>query len=473
MTDQKGPKLTDAKGMGGIIAQDGFDYQVWSVFAMLPNWLRNPCFEGFAVEMLEDFEARFFSPHSPHKHFIDRFQAKSGVLSKCDLIKIFESFATFNQVHPCVARMQTLVTPALPSTLTWLSRDTGRVSRARPFYCPFPNIIAASENKLRTDLIEEFGGLGVFFADYIEIDLKSFPDRSHAEAAFSKAMYDAFPEHEFGHKKINLAFTALLNLVGYNRGEILTRDHLLQVLSDEFGTTLVSDKNLCIHIRSDSSEPKMDAIEIDAIAYAGGNIPYPRSDLWRSGLLLPLESTANWAREHEYSSLVLTGKYRISTAFAIGWSFRSVIGFEIKISTRYGIWATDELLLPDAKTLPWKIIIPKRLVKDRLLVAVGVLRDPTIDIQNAIGISGDDDLFIATFPQALLSGIDVQLSVQILKKAIASTVSQLRPVGIDIYFVGPAALAVALGHRWNAFPSTQVYEFFSSANHYVPTVILG
>jgi hypothetical protein len=41
MTDQKGPKLTDAKGMGGIIAQDGFDYQVWSVFAMLPNCSRD------------------------------------------------------------------------------------------------------------------------------------------------------------------------------------------------------------------------------------------------------------------------------------------------------------------------------------------------------------------------------------------------------------------------------------------------
>lgn len=52
MTNQKGPTLTDAKGMGGIVARDGFDYQIWSVFSRLPAWLCNPCFEGFALKTL-------------------------------------------------------------------------------------------------------------------------------------------------------------------------------------------------------------------------------------------------------------------------------------------------------------------------------------------------------------------------------------------------------------------------------------
>ena len=49
----------------------------------------------------------------------------------------------------------------------------------------------------------------------------------------------------------------------------------------------------------------------------------------------------------------------------------------------------------------------------------------------------------------LPNGADAQASVQIIKAAIARETARLRPAGIDLYYVGPAALAVALGHRWN------------------------
>src|SRR4051794_33034719 len=133
----KGPTLTDAKGMGGIIAQDGFDYQVWDALARLPAWLRNPAFEGMMFEGLEDYEARFFAPHAPHHHFLDRFQAKSGLLQQAALRDVFKSFEAFDLAHPNVARVQTLVTPTLPAGLAWIARDPGRVRRARPFYSPF------------------------------------------------------------------------------------------------------------------------------------------------------------------------------------------------------------------------------------------------------------------------------------------------------------------------------------------------
>src|SRR4051794_11835251 len=81
MTNGRPPTLTDDKGMGGIIAQDGFDYQIWDALARVPAWLRNPAFEGLALEVLEDSEVRFFAPHAPRAHVLERFQAKSGVLA--------------------------------------------------------------------------------------------------------------------------------------------------------------------------------------------------------------------------------------------------------------------------------------------------------------------------------------------------------------------------------------------------------
>ena len=44
---------------------------------------------------------------------------------------------------------------------------------------------------------------------------------------------------------------------------------------------------------------------------------------------------------------------------------------------------------------------------------------------------------------------------------------------IDLYFAGPAAFAVALGHRWNALPPTQVHEFVATERRYVPTLLIG
>ena len=59
------PTLTDKKGMGGITAQEGFDYQVWNGLIRIPSWLRNPAFEGLIFEGLEDLEAGLRVARSP------------------------------------------------------------------------------------------------------------------------------------------------------------------------------------------------------------------------------------------------------------------------------------------------------------------------------------------------------------------------------------------------------------------------
>jgi len=474
MTHQGGPTLTDAKGMGGIISQGGFDYQVWDAIARLPAWLRNSNFEGVIVEGLEDFEARFFAPHAPRKHLLDRFQAKSGVLTKSDIVDVFKSFKAFNAAHPAVSRVQTLVTPALPATLNWISRDPGRVGKARPFYSPFPDICNASEDKLRLDLVSEFGDdLGNFCADYVEIDLRAFPDRSHAEAAFFAAMQAVFPKVDVSMGRMKTAFTELVGLIEQNRGVMLSRCILLKVLEKSLEAPVMSDSSLCIHIRSDRNASGVDAIELNASAFSGTDGLFPEPAIWFSGLVEPLTVTAKWASEHSQKRIALTGSYRLSTAFSVGFSFRSAIGFDIDIHTRSYCWATDDHPLSGTQPPPWEIVLPNRLRDDRLQAAIGVLRDPRLDIKYSLGLSGEDELLIATLPKALVYGIEVQTSVQFLKAAVSQAVSQLNPKGIDLFFIGPAALAVALGHRWNAFPSTQIYEFIADKRQYVPTVIIG
>lgn len=475
MTANKGPTLTDAKGMGGIIALGGFDYQVWDALARLPAWLRNPAFEGFAIEVLEDAEARFFAPQAPRGHVLDRFQAKSGVLDRAGLIDVFDSFRKFETAHPSVARVQTLVTTALPPKLTWLARDPGRVRRARPFYAPFADIRAASDGRLRNDLVAEFGsGLGDFFADTVEVSIWPVPDRSTAEAAFAAALHREFPDMDASARKLSSAFGALNDLAAQARGSMLTRSRLLNTLRDTLGVDLVTHRHiLAVHVRSDRNGEAADALEIDASGFSGDGAGYPEPARWRAELLEPLAATAFWARKSDFSRIALSGSYRLSTGFAFGWTFRSAVGFEIEIPTKAGVWASDLQSVPNGLALPWSLKKPNALLHgDCLVVGIGVLRDPMPDILNSWALVDDGPVLLATLPQALTDGVQAQISVRTIKAAIVEAVARLRPARIDLCYAGPAALAVALGHRWNALPPTQLHEFVVSEGRYAPTAVL-
>jgi hypothetical protein len=153
--------------------------------------------------------------------------------------------------------------------------------------------------------------------------------------------------------------------------------------------------------------------------------------------------------------------------------FRAAIGFEIDIPTRSESWRTDEYAAPGAAAPPWKITQPQGLVADRLAIGIGVLRDPVQEIQQNLVVADDKHILMATFPEALTSGVDAQISVQVIKAAVVQAVARLRPVGIDLFYVGPAAFAVALGHRWNALPPTRLHEFLVTEQRYKPTALLA
>lgn len=474
MTKKQGPTLTDAKGMVGIHAQTGFEYQVWDALTRIPAWLRHPGFEGLANEALEDVEARFFAPHAPTGHLLDRFQAKSGQPSKGEVQKVFEDFHKFEASYPEKTRVQTLVTPSLPTKLTWLARNSDRVRRARPFYAPFADIQGASDEKLRADLQKEFGDdLGSFVSEYVEISLKQLPDKSTAATAFATALHDAFPELDVSHRAVLDAHDALYDLCTSNKGSLISRAQILALLRDKLENDFVIDTVLPLNILSDSNTSREDAIEIDARPFAGGDLPFPAPEKWRDRLVAPLTSTRTWAKKRDINRISLDGSFRLSTAFAIGWAFRSASGFEIDIPSKTGLWATDCHPPAEEASLPWQVSQPQQLFTDRLFVGVGIVRDPSEAILATFPGSNATHLLNIHLPTALTDATDSQSSVRIVKRAIDEACSALRPTSIDFFYVGPAAFAVALGHRWNGLPITQFYEYVSSAGKYVPTINLN
>ncbi|GAM99781.1 hypothetical protein U91I_03436 [alpha proteobacterium U9-1i] len=455
--------------MGGVNASGGFDYQLWEGLARLPAWLANPAFEGMIFEGLEDIEARFFAPHAANGRVLERLQAKSGALLPADVRAVMKDLQTFEKSYPQVARVQALVTPHVPPTLTWLARDAARVRKARPFYMPFADVAAASDEKLLQDMSKEFGAeLGAFVAGHVDVIERPLLDRDGAVAAFATALARAFPQLQAWAQNAERAFTALETLGRAKLGSLLPRAALVEIMTKELGA-FVPDAPVVVHVRSDRNGSDETAIEIDASAFSGGDAGFPETSVWAEFLLAPLDRTARWLRAHDISRVKLGGSYRISTALALGWALRSATGFELEIPTRDGGWTTDDRGAPDLAA-GWRMNDVGALAGQRLVVTIGVLRDPAADVANQIGTAS---MLSAYLDAPITTAAMAQASVGALRLKIAEAAARLRPEGIDLYFAGPAALAVALGHRWNALPSTRLHEFVAADRKYVETAVLG
>jgi hypothetical protein len=109
-------------------------------------------------------------------------------------------------------------------------------------------------------------------------------------------------------------------------------------------------------------------------------------------------------------------------------------------------------------------------VNTELNVAFGILQDPAATLvqgglrpEQVLRLHSSDPVVSAQAAQALVAQV---------KRIVTAAVVKLQPSTINLYFAGPAALAIALGHRWNAMPKTQLHEFDAQKRTYRGTAIL-
>ncbi|WP_349958091.1 SAVED domain-containing protein [Rhizobium sp. ZPR3] len=470
MTDkQPAPTLTDSKGMGGVIAQDGFEYQIWDGLARLPAWLMNPAFEGMIFEGLEDLEVRFFAPLALHGSVIDRHQAKSGVLKPADIKEIVEGFLHYQKSYPDTARTHILVTPQIPATLAYMANDRDRVRKARPFYDPFVDLKAAFDAKFRSDVLAFYPDpLGGFVVDFVDFEERNIPDEKAARSLFDSAFHEAFPTLDLKVSQVRKVFDDLLALAkaNHNIGSFLTRKILVQCIENAMGESLPLPPP-ALHVLSDRKESNSSMLELDAAAFSAG--AGSTAD-WNEGLLKPLRRTATWFKQQGASRLTLQGSYRLSAGFALGWSFRAATGFDIDIVTRDGVWATDDRPEPGASYPQWDVSDPQ-VAADVLTVSIGILRDPYGDLV-ASGIPAEEtQRFHLSVP--VTSAKQMQALVGQVKARVAGLAAKQQLKQIRLYYAGPAQFAVALGHRWNSMPETVLHEFNAVTREYVATLTLS
>jgi len=462
------PTLTDAAGSGGVIAQDGFDYQLWYGAIRAAAWLADPTFEGMIFEGLEDIEARFFAPQTPAGHVLERIQAKSGALSPADVAAVLDNFLTFEAHFPGATRGFTLVTPSLPPTLRFITRDLARVRQAYGFYRPLRQIADASDRKLLADLE---GALGMERARLLfargDIDLRALTSVAEARGAFGIALSEAFGL-DLMQSRLAGAFNAIATLGQGNRGRLLARTELLDAAESALNTPLAQRRRANLHILGDRpTTTPAGAVILDFSAFADSPGRYAAADAWTEGVLGPLRKVADWMQSNGLARARLSGAYRLTTALLIGATLRSARGLELDLETKSGDWATDDHPRRGTPKLSLSIRPAARLEGGVLRLCVGVLRSPEPVLQ----ASGADPatFSVIELADAIATADELQALVRSIKTFVDAELTRHRPTEIDLYLVGPAALAAALGHRWNGMPPTQLYEFDAEHQTYRPT----
>ena len=304
----------------------------------------------------------------------------------------------------------------------------------------------------------------------IEVCERLLPDRDTALQAFGLSFDRTFPHLNIGNRQIETAFDDLTNFARQRLGIPLGRDALADILQQSAGQAIGPRVAFPLHVRSDRNEVDETAFELDASDFSGGAVPFPPAARWDEELVAPLDRTAQWLRSRNIGRIALSGSYRLTTAFAVGRSFRSATGFEIEIPTRDGAWLTDDRTRSDETYPVWDLRDAQGRHNGRLVVSVGVLRDPAADLVSN-GVS-PDVILRAHLAAPLVSGRAAQHGASIVKSTVSAAAARLKPVVVDLYIAGPAAFAVALGHRWNALPPTQLHEFVSEKRDYVPTALV-
>ncbi len=463
------PTLTSPKGKGGIIAQEGFDYQIYYGLLKVAHWLADPTFEGIMFEALEDFEGRFFAPQSPQGHLLERVQAKSSSgLTRGDIVDVLDNFLEFETAFPDIVRGFELATPQFPSTLQWVHKDLERIRFAGPFYAPFRAVLDASDQAVRDKLTKEFGQAR---ADLLflrgTVALHTDAPLAVAYALFAAAFAATFPDAP--HVSPTL-FDELVKVARKSTKTYLMRAQILEVMEAGLKTQLRAQEPPCLYLMGNRpGNIPANAIRIDA-AFLSGDGRFSEPAVWEDTLLKALRRVkAKWQSE-AHRRIAIDGSYRLTTAFAVGALFNATSGFDLDMQTKEGVWRTDDHPSRGINVPDWVTTPAVHLSNDTLAVAIGVLRDPATTLQS----TGIDltSLSRAFLPEAVTSGQELQALVANLKQFISAEVIRLGAKRVDLYFVGPAVMALALGHRWNAISPVQTYEFNTETGYYYPTARL-
>ncbi len=373
-----------------------------------------------------------------------------------------------------------MVSAGLSDELHPLINGLRRIRGAYGFYANGSAVHASSFADF-TDIVQSLGRQEAdarFIFERVLLDTRHPETQDHGEGLFIESLGHWLPEYQnLPYGSLKAVYFALGNLVRQRVCQTIPRAELECRLSGAVPVVMRPEPRVVsLYTSIDQvGRDSASAIHFDWASFFGGQErQYPPPSKWQSHIVGELEATRDWILKNRTSRQIrLQGNRRLSAALCIGSVFSAVAGFVIGLEYRGEVWCTNAY--PDSATPPYGLDRDLRNgAGDHLVVALGIAKTIAAEVEGCLrghGLQGMPVLHL-TARQPVLSPAHANAAVQVIKREITEALQSMQAHQIDLFYAGPAHLALFLGHRLNATAPVQCYEWVSPGS-YVPTCVLG
>ncbi len=474
------PSLLERESRGGDISEGGITYQASVVLASVPQWLAREGFTALLREGMVDAEAKFFIPGRGYAK--EAIEVKDHPVPPAEFWREIDRFRAMDARCAGEYRWFTLACTGLSEALHPLKNSLRRIRGPHGFYEEgYP--IASNSYEGYARIIEDLEHTreeATFLYEKVALVDDLSPNRSHGQALFKEAMRDHLGAYaDATDRALGDIYADLNILLQTHRNTTIPRLAIERVLRQrlpDHARPAIAPVHLLTTTGVGEAEGDQNALRFAWHEFFGGeDRAYPPPEAWERRILGELRQTKSWLRQHrQVKRIRLTGNRRLSASLACGWAFSAVAGFAIEVEQRTEVWPTDAHAGPDTPpyTLRPSGSVPG-LTGDRLIVSIGIIREIDKEVEAHLARVGDRNLpTLHLWGSApVLSASQANLIVGDVKSTLSDALVSTGARQLDLYFAGPAALAVFLGHRLNATAPIRCHERIA-VGHYVPTCVL-
>jgi SMODS-associated and fused to various effectors sensor domain len=473
----KVPSLLERESRGGDVAEGGFAFQESVVMSYVPVWLAHEGFEEMTQESMGDAEAKFFVPGRPLAR--ELVEVKNHRVVPAEFWKEVGRFRDLDEGSPDTFHRFVLVGKELGEDIKRLKNGLERVRGPHSFYDETP--IETASFAVYAEMVIGMGHSkdeARFLFERVEIRDDLTTDQVQWRGVFTGELFSHFPEYEeLPGRIVGDVYEGLGDLLRSLRNRSISRKEIERRI---LGRVPVAKRppvrpvvvRTSIGDEREEAGPEIRPIRLDWKDFYGGSGRfYPLPAEWDDRLIGELRQTKEWILRHRSTRRVrLIGNRRLSAALAVGAVFSAVAGFVVEMEVRGGqLWATDAYPTEETPSFPVSTS-GEVFACERLVVSVGVMRDISGAVEeslDALGLAGAPTLHLHS-DEAVRSAEHANKAAKILKETIVEMLWRCGGTRVELFFAGPAFLAMALGHGVNAVAPVRCHEW-GSGGSYVPT----
>ena len=471
------PLLTGKFGMGGLDGGEGYDTQERYIVCRSVKWAHQKGFSGLWVEGMGDVDVLYEDLTEPYGEHV---QVKNHNVPNAEFRKVVEGFIAWDTKRKDFYRKYILACPSLSNDAEKLRRALGRL-RSVP-----PGLVKAGiiepEQEALAELIKKLGLQDhqefVLSKLYFDMDPLLSSNDEDCCRSFSVTLLEQpkFAQRVLGAART--AYTPLLRRVQNAKGKHISQAEIFEILDIVLRSDAALESAVSLVINNWTNEAQdvgEDATVLDWSArFDRSQRLVPTAEEWNK-VLFPelLEVKTKLLQKPEPRLIRLRGFCALSTGIMVGAVFPKVNGWTLEIKQQPGLWRTDAPALSDYQLEKRELGAPDGFVvtpeSDDLLLVVAVTQSNAPNIARWIS-KGSPDVpqfaaalevqpFGGAGSQSIGDGSDAASFALAVRDYLKQQNAQKGTCRVHLFYNGPYALSVLLGHHLTAIGRLHLYEW--------------